>query len=64
MKKLFLMLILGLVFIGCNVDRSNSKLDESKTSEKTDNVEPQGFKFNKFSSQYLLILTARMEFSQ
>lgn len=47
MKKLFLMLILGLVFIGCNVDRSNSELDESKTSEKTDNVENQGFKFNK-----------------
>ena len=45
MKKLFLMLILGLVFIGCNVDRSNSELDESKTSEKTDNVENQGFKF-------------------
>ena len=47
MKKLFLMLIFGFVFIGCNVDRSNSELEKSKKSEKTDNVENQGFKFDK-----------------
>ena len=47
MKKLFFILMINLIFIGCNTDNEKVKLEEDVNFESIGSTMNKGFKFDK-----------------